>query len=120
MFNKYEKIFSDNCKFCSRKDFWIFTIFCVIIILLIVFLNNLLIEEHIFDEDILLVFAYAIGLLNIALQIKRLRDANLSPYILLLYSLIVLPKGVGNMSLIIILICLCLPTQRRNEDKIQE
>lgn len=116
--NKITNIFKS--RYCSRKNYWIFfgiSSLCLIILLPLGDLINSF-YSYGFRVDRYKDFLYfSFFILNIILQIKRLRDANISPYALIIYVLVffsyIFNTNAFNYVLyIVLLILLLLPTQR--------
>lgn len=108
-------------KTCSRKDYW--TFYGVMwAIFLVIFWIGYIFEFH-YDygfnkEFYMFIFGLIIiffSILLILLQIRRLRDANLSPWILLLQLLSFLGNSFGALGSIIIFVCLLLPSQNNKK-----
>ena len=105
---KYVKLFSKEIKVCSRKDYWIFILFNLFVLLLftsLVWVIDIIYEYganwnfySFFTSFIFLL----LGLLTIILGTKRLRDVGISPWFMLL--------GLVPYVNIILIILLCLPS----------
>lgn len=112
--NKIANLFKS--KYCSRKDYWIFFGISLLILLLLLPLGTLIenIYKYGFYTDIYQDFLYLSFLvLNIVMQIKRLRDANIRPYFLFIYVLFIFGITAFNYIVyIVLLILLLLPSQR--------
>lgn len=114
--NKYIQILKKQ-RGCTRKDFWsyygfMWGIFALIFVMEIVLKSF---YHYGFNYNFYSFFyAIIICFLSIVcflLQIKRLQDANISPWILLLYLFGILGKAFSFLVSIIIVVCLCLPSQ---------
>lgn len=112
--NKITNIFKS--RYCSRKNYWIFFGILTSLILILVGLGFLF--EHFYEygfyRDKYWFFLGCLYLtLNIIIQIKRLRDANISPYILLLHLLRLfnIPSLTFLLDLLL-MVLLLLPSQR--------
>lgn len=103
-------------KYCSRKNYWIFFGVSLLFLLLLLSLGTLIenVSSYGFYTDKYQDFLYLLFLvLNIIMQIKRLRDANMSPYFLFIYILFIFGIPAFNYIVyIVLLILLLLPTQR--------
>lgn len=115
LINRYIKILKG--KTCSRKDFWSYYImmWCVFILIFIIgfiFRNY----SHGLNNDFYFTFygiiVFILSVVCFLLKIKRLRDANLSPWILLIYLLGLLGTSFNYLISIIMFAILCLPTQK--------
>lgn len=79
-------------KYCSRKDYWIFygiSILCILILVLLGYFLDYIYEHGIIMDRYFTFVGLAYTITNIIMQIKRLRDANISPYILILKLVLV-------------------------------
>lgn len=118
LFSKYVEILKS--KKCSRKDYWIyFGIMWAIFI--VIYLIEFILENYYqygFNLEFYSVFCGFIMLfllvICLLLQVKRLRDARLSPWWLLLYLFALLGNSFGSIASIIILILLCFPSQEKS------
>lgn len=124
MENKFINIFKN--KKCSRKIFWsyygiMWLIFIIITLIYFLFKNY---YEYGFNESFFLTFSGLIILtlssICFLLQIKRLRDANLSPWLMLLYLLSFLGEGFRWIVFLLMLVFLCLPSQSKYDNNIME
>lgn len=118
--NKITNIFKS--RYCSRKNYWIFFGILTSLILILVGLGFLF--EHFYEygfyRDRYWFFLGCLYLtLNIIMQIKRLRDANITPYIILLRIIIAVFNAFtfNNWYFYIVLdliyfVLLLLPSQR--------
>lgn len=109
-----------NSKYCSRKNYWIFFGISLLCLIVLLPLGNLInsFYSYGFRVDRYQDFLYfSFFILNIIMQIKRLRDANISPYALIIYvlgffSYIFNTNAFNYVLYIVLLILLLLPTQR--------
>ena len=91
MKNKFINILKN--KKCSRKIFWTYygIMWLIFIIIVIIYFIFKYYYKYGFNENFFLTFSGLVILILssicILLQIKRLRDANLSPWLMLLYLL---------------------------------
>lgn len=112
--NKITNLFES--KYCSRKNYWIFFGVSLLILLLLLLLGIVIQNMYSYGFYIdryqdFLYFSFLV--LNIIMQIKRLRDANISPYFLFVYVLFIFGIPAFNYIVyIVLLILLLLPTQR--------
>lgn len=112
--NKITNVF--QLKYCSRKNYWIFFGLLILLILILIPVGYFFdyIYEYGFYMDRYWTFLGCLYLtLNIIMQIKRLRDANISPHILWLHLLrfLNLPSLTFILDILLIVLLL-LPTQR--------
>lgn len=111
--NKITNLFKS--RYCSRKKYWIFFGISLLCLLLLLPLGTIIknIYSYGFYTDRYQDFLYfSFLVLNIIMQIKRLRDANISPYFLLVYILFIFGIPAFNYIVyIVLLILLLLPTQ---------
>lgn len=116
MIDKYVEILKS--KKCSRKDFWVY---CGImwLVFILIFVIGIIFSKYPygFNYDFYLKFfgivVLALAAVCFLLQIRRLRDANLSPWILSLYLLGILGKPFVLIVSLIIFAILCLPSQNQ-------
>lgn len=109
-------------RYCSRKDYWIFFGITFITYFIFVYILEIL-TDFSYDDykvDLLLRCSYLLFFIpNLVLQIKRLQDANINPYWLLIYLITGLGIDVfNNIVYIIIFILLILPSQRITTSKL--
>lgn len=103
-------------RYCSRKKYWIFFGISLLCLVIFLFLGKFLNSVYAYGFNINRYqdfWYFTFLLLNIIMQIKRLRDANISPYFLLVYILFIFNIPAFNYIVyIVLLILLLLPTQR--------
>lgn len=109
-------------KYCSRKDYWIFygiSILCILILVLLGYFLDYIYEHGIIMDRYFIFVGLGYTITNIIMQIKRLRDANISPYILILKLVLVAfnlltfdTKGFYFVIEILFTTLLLLPSQR--------
>lgn len=112
---KLINLFSSSKKGCSRSEYWIFFGLSSFVIFILYFIGSYLNTNYYMYfnyENYRTILFLAFGILNIILQVKRLRDANISPFILLTYLLSVLGVSFAFIVTIIIMVLLLLPTQK--------
>ena len=130
MIKKYINIIKN--KRCSRKDFWTFYLFMWIVFFLIYLIQFIFMNyyDYGFNIDFYNNFSLFIiiflGIVCILLQIYRLKDIGLTPLLLFLYLLGFIHKSFTFVVSILIIVLLCLPSQkipttqidyRRNNDE---
>lgn len=112
--NKITDLFKS--KYCTRKNYWIFfgiSLLCLLILLPLGNLFNYSYSYGIYIDRYQNFLYFSFLVLNIIMQVKRLRDANISPYFLFVYILFVFNISVFNYIVyIVLLILLLLPSQR--------
>lgn len=112
--DKVKELF--EARYCSRKDYWIFFGITFILNFIFTYILSILTDFSYYDYkvDLLLrclTLLYFVP--NLVLQIKRLRDANINPYWLLIYFIMGLGIEIFNYIIYIILfVLLILPSQR--------
>lgn len=118
---KYLKyIFSTKTRILTRKEYWKFFVISLFLLTILLFLGNIISNNYPYGFNIngYYTFLCIIFLIsNVILQIKRLRDANISPYFLVVYFLSILSVIFDTYSFIyvmyvILLILLLMPSQR--------
>lgn len=118
---KYLKyIFSPKTKMLTRKEYWKFFAISLFLLIILLFLGNIISNNYSYGFSInrYYTFLCIIFLIsNVILQIKRLRDANISPYLLIVYFLSILSVIFDTYSFIyvmyvILLILLLMPSQK--------
>ena len=113
-----EKILSIfKSKTCNRKDYWCFFGILILVMMgLIIFgyLFNKLYKYGFNQSRYWFFLGYFYLTLSIIMQIKRLRDANISPHILWLHLLRLFDFRILTFLLdLLLIILLLLPTQRQ-------
>lgn len=111
-----EKILSIfKSKTCNRKDYWCFFGISLLIYVVLINIGKIIQSNYVYfnypfyEHFFLSVFIFLV----IYFQIKRLRDANMSPYFLLVYALFIFGIPAFNYIVyIVLLILLLLPSQR--------
>lgn len=113
-------IFSSKTKMINRKEYWKFFGFNLIVMVILIYLGKVIENYYQYGFNINNYYGFlsiVFLTLNIILQIKRLRDANISPYVLLIYLLSILSSIFDTYAFvyimyIILLILLLMPSQR--------
>jgi len=97
---------------CSRADYWF--LFATLVVTLVIFavLYTILNNYSYFDfKPIASLVFIAIIILDLVFQAKRLNDASISKWFLLIHLFRLLGLTFGVISYIVMLAILCLPTQ---------
>lgn len=97
---------------CTREDYWFFFGVLIITILVLIIVKALLelFSYYNFDDLYFLIFL-ALGILDLIFQAKRLNDACVSKWFLLIRLSSLLGYSFGLVSYIVILAILCLPSK---------
>ena len=103
-FQHYKNILIEKDKTCSRSDYWVFF---VLFFLLYVTLSALLL---VFDNFVFSLYLIFIIIIDFIFQMKRLKDANLSGWFLLLRIIGLLSTSLSYVTYLIILAILTLPS----------
>ena len=124
-----EKILSIfKSKTCNRKDYWCFFGILILFIMVLILFGYLFNKFYVYGFNQFRYWTFLEYLyltLNIIMQIKRLRDANITPHILWIHLLRLFNFRILTFLLdLLLMILLLLPTQRqatiKKENSIKE
>lgn len=112
LINHYISILKTKNSNCTRGDYWFFFGVFIIVNLILLITEYLLQTFYYYNFDSLFSLIFlALGILDLIFQAKRLNDACVSKWFLLIRLSSLLGYSFGLVSYIVILAILCLPSK---------